>query len=88
MVISEGRNGSDGWEGDFAGGGGATPAEWMMALGVGGVGENKCRPACIVTTPREGVCVEKLAAEAVPNNPRLTFWSYLAIRVLIGNVGS
>ncbi|XP_046383422.1 uncharacterized protein LOC124153999 [Ischnura elegans] len=99
MMSSEARNGSsDGWGEDVdgrkeGGGGGPVAVAWMMSMDDGSAdrqesaSSGKCRPACIVTTPREGVCVEKLAAVAVPNNPKLTFWSYLAIRVLIGAVG-
>ncbi|XP_071441529.1 major facilitator superfamily domain-containing protein 6-like [Hetaerina americana] len=85
-----GRNESDpseepGDDQDLETGGSDVVSAWIAAYGDGPA--ELCQPACLVTTPREGVCMEKFAPEAVTNNPKLTFWSYLAIRVLIGAIG-
>ncbi|XP_058802857.1 uncharacterized protein LOC131670894 isoform X2 [Phymastichus coffea] len=42
----------------------------------------RCSRSCVFTAPREDVCSN--AKFVVEHNPRLTFWTYLAVRVFIG----
>jgi len=44
-----------------------------------------CRARCLLTAPRANVCKNLEGAEIY--NTRLTFWSYMAIRVFIGIIG-
>ncbi|KAG8232405.1 hypothetical protein J437_LFUL013976 [Ladona fulva] len=44
-----------------------------------------CRAACLVATERSRLCVKR--DHYIVHSPQLTFWSYSAIRVLIGVIG-
>lgn len=44
-----------------------------------------CAPRCLATTPRKTLCLNK--SSLMEKNMRLTFWSYLVVRVFIAMIG-
>ena len=46
---------------------------------------SNCRARCLLTAPRANVCTNLEETEIY--DVRLTFWSYMAIRVFIGIIG-